>query len=175
VTGDNPSGGIPPKAPTCPPECLNTHPDAQLFAAAARSSLQVKGEAPCSARKLLCPVKASFLTGSLIKPLEDLTGGGEVLSGDGEGVGEGLLTVSVGGGGGGFEGDEVGGGGGGRDGVGGGVEVLELVEVLLGGLGSEGISELGEGGVGGDVGGAGGTSVEVEVGTESGVKVLRKD
>lgn len=123
----------------------------------------------------MCPVKASFLIGSLFNPLLDLTGGGEVLSGDGEGVGEGLLTVSVGGGGGGFEGDEVGGGGGGRVGVGEGVEVLELVEVLLEGLGSEGISELGEGGVGGFVGGPGGVSVEVEVGTESGVRVLCKD
>ena len=103
-----------------------------------------------------------------------MTGGEEVLSGDGEGVGEGLLTVSVGGGGGGLEGDEVGGGGGGRDGVG-GVEVLELVEVLLGGLGSEGISELEEGRVGGFVEGPGGASVGVEVGTESGVRVLCKD
>ena len=164
---------MPPKAPTCPPECLNTHPDAQLFAAAARSSLQVKGEAPCSARKLLCPVKASFVNGSLFEGGLGLTGGRDVLSGDGEGVGEGLLTVSVGGGG--FEGEEEGGGGGGRDGVGGGVEVLELVEVLLEGLGSEGISELGEGGVGGFVGGPGGVSVEVEVGTESGMRVLCKD
>lgn len=174
MTGNNPSDDLPPKAPTCPPECLNTHPDAQLFAAAARSSLQVKGEAPCSARKLLCPVKASFWIGSLLEGGLGLTGGGEVLSGDGEGVGEGLLTVSVGGGGGGFEVDGVGGGGGG-DGVGGGVEVLELVEVLLEGLGSEGTSELGEGRLGGFVGEPGGVSVEVEVGTESGVTILCKD
>ena len=94
--------------------------------------------------------------------------------GAGEGLGEGLLTGSVGGGGGGCEGDEVGGGGGGGgvDGVGGGVGVLELVNVLLEGLGSEGISELWAGGVGGSLGGPGDASVEV--GTESGVKVLRK-
>ena len=46
-SGDNKQDHIP---PYIPPECLNTHPDAQFLAVFARSSLQVKALAPCKAR-----------------------------------------------------------------------------------------------------------------------------
>ena len=65
MTGGDLSNDVPPKAPTFPPECSNTHRDTQLSAAAARFLFQVKGEAPCNARKLLCPVKASLLIASV--------------------------------------------------------------------------------------------------------------
>jgi len=80
---------VPPKAPTAPPECLNSQRDTHFDAAAASSSFQVKGEAPCNARKLLCPVKAlspKSLVVVVVVVVMVVFGAGDA-SGEGEGEG----------------------------------------------------------------------------------------
>ena len=91
------------------------HLDAQLCAAAASLSLQVKGTAPCFARTLLCPAKTSVSSELVSEALGGADGVGEGVEalsllwlgegllclaggGEGEGEGEGVGGVEVGGG-----------------------------------------------------------------------------